>query len=146
MPPSSPRVQRQGPLQSKKGLAVIIALIILSIGAVGVVFVLPRVVSTSSNDTLNRPFQDVGVPPRVPALDQTRSPSQPKPSADTTTKQKAIPQTEPNQKIAEGLLSEALRKLARLENEGAKIWGKDIAENQLPQGAGNFGKSKPRIR
>jgi len=88
--------------------------------ALGVVFLLPSLV-----------VQDSGTPVAAPTGTQAATP----PPAAEISRAAATPDaTEPNSdhKEAEKLLSEAFRRLARLESTGAQTWGAAKFETSLP--------------
>ncbi len=88
--------------------------------ALGVVFLLPSLV-----------VQDSGTPVAAPAGTQAATPP---PTAEISRATATPGATEPNgdHQEAEKLLSEAFRRLARLESTGAQTWGAAKLETSLP--------------
>ena len=126
MPSPGHRINRRGAPSSKAKLVMILALAILGLGAIGVVFILPTVVDTATTNASK-------LSSIIPQTKEIVKKVQQIPHSVRIEKPTAPPLADPNKERAKLLLNEALKRQARLENEGVKNWGTTILETSYPE-------------
>jgi tetratricopeptide (TPR) repeat protein len=153
LPPAGQNGQKRASPWSGASAVALSGIVFLAIVALGVVFVLPEIVETVSTNSTPPPSQQTKVPVATPSRSPSNEKSEPPvgsrpreeqkrklvptgaPAAKPATPARPQPvaRIDPIKEKAEKVLSYVLRRQARLENEGVRVWGKPPLKTSYPE-------------